>query len=58
MYFGLMVRKMEATIVYWGCIGLYWDNGRENGNYCRVQDLGFIGIVGKKMETAIMGHIG
>ena len=25
-----MEKKMETTIVYWG---LYWDNGKENGNY-------------------------
>ena len=28
-----MKKKMETTIVYWGYIGGYWDNGKENGNY-------------------------
>ena len=37
-------------------LGLYWDNGKENGSYC----LGFLGVIGglywimeKKMETTI-----
>ena len=29
-YIGVMENKMETTIVYWG---LYWGNGKENGNY-------------------------
>ena len=29
-YIGIMEKKMETTIVNWG---LYWDNGKENGNY-------------------------
>ena len=46
-YTGIMEKKMETTIVYWGytgimekkmettisILGLYWDNGKENGNY-------------------------
>ena len=28
---GIMEKKMETTIAYWG---LYRDNGKENGNYC------------------------
>ena len=24
---------MEATVLYWGILGLYWDNGEENGSY-------------------------
>ena len=28
-----MEKKMETTIVNWG---LYWDNGKENGNYWKV----------------------
>ena len=37
-----MEKKMETTII-WGYIGiilgLYWDNGKENGNYytCRAR---------------------
>ena len=33
---GIMKKKMEATIVYWGLYiqGLSGDNGKENGNYC------------------------
>ena len=42
-YIGIMEKKMETTIVYWGFIrvilGLYWYNGKENGNYYRI--LGF-----------------
>ena len=38
-YIGIMEKKMETTIMglyrdYIGYIlGLYWDNGKENGNY-------------------------
>ena len=45
-YIGIMEKKMETTIIYWGYIGimeknmettiilgLYRDNGKENGNY-------------------------
>ena len=32
----MMEKKMETTIVNWG---LYWDNGKENGNYYSI--LGF-----------------
>ena len=28
-----MEKKMETTVVYWGYMGFYWDNGKENGNY-------------------------
>ena len=38
---------METTILYWG---LYWDNGKENGNYYIILG-GYIGIMEKKMET-------
>ena len=27
---------METTIVYWGNIGIYWDNGKEDGKYSLV----------------------
>ena len=39
---------METTIMGYIRIilGLYWDNGKENGNYYE-----------KKMETTIMGYI-
>ena len=29
-YIGIMEKRMETTIVYWGYIG---DNGEEHGNY-------------------------
>ena len=32
-----MEKKMATTVVYWG----YWDNGKENGNYCSI--LGLLG---------------
>ena len=37
-YIGIMEKKMETTIMgYIGILGyrlgLYWDNGKENGNY-------------------------
>ena len=41
-------------------MGLYWDNGKENGNYYSIIGyiLGFywgtIGIMEKKMETTIV----
>ena len=28
-YIGILEKKMEATIVYWG---FYWDTGKENGS--------------------------
>ena len=35
-YIGIMEKKMETTIAYWG---LYWDNGKENGNYYSILGL-------------------
>ena len=38
------MRIMETTTVYWGYLGLFRDNGKENGNYYlgfRVEGLGF-----------------
>ena len=39
-------------------LGLYWDNGKEHGNYCNVGVCrvrwGYIGIMEKTMETSIM----
>ena len=32
-YTGIMEKKMETTTVYWG---LYWNNGKENGNYYNI----------------------
>ena len=28
-----MENKMETTIIYWGSVDSYWDNGKEHGNY-------------------------
>ena len=30
---GIMEKKMETTII---CRGIYWDNGKENGNYYNI----------------------
>ena len=46
--------------------GLYWDNGKENGNYYKglyrdyrgIVFKGYIGRMEKKMETTVMGYIG
>ena len=41
-YIGMMEKKME-TIIYWFILGLYRDNGKENGNYYKfrlVRELG------------------
>ena len=38
-------------------LGLYWDNGKENGNYYNGIYRGHIGITEKKMETTLMGYI-
>ena len=37
-------------------MGLYWDNGKENGSYCSMLGLywGYIGIMEKKMETTVV----
>ena len=43
-------KKMETTIIY--ILGLYWDNGKENGNYYSIY-WGHIGITDKKMETTM-----
>ena len=40
---------METTIVYWG---LYWNNGKANGNYYLYW--GYMGIMEKQMETTIV----
>ena len=45
-------------------LGLYGDNGQENGNYYNGFYRGIVcwgynmGIMDKKMETTIMGYIG
>ena len=77
-YIGIMEKKMETTktggvcvclsiyIYIWIILGLYWDNGKENGNYQNggcvcvyiyiyIYGLywGYIGIMEKKMETTI-----
>ena len=48
---------METTIQgYILILGLYWDNGKENGNYylgLYTNIGGFIGIMAKKMETTL-----
>ena len=31
--FGIMEKKMETTLVYWG---VYIDNGKENGSYYNI----------------------
>ena len=51
------------ALVFWGLhwgplilgnyhIGLYGDNGKENGNYYKVY-CGFMGILEKKLETTM-----
>ena len=40
---GIMEKKMETTVVYWGYMGLYGDNGKENGNYYSI--LGLYGVI-------------
>ena len=46
---------VEGYIIY----GIYWDNGKENGNYYNgdkyrgILYMGFIGIMEKKMETRV-----
>ena len=38
-----MEKKVETTIIYWGnirvIVGLYWDNGKENGNYYSILEV-------------------
>ena len=52
-----MEKKQETTVVYWGYIGIIWDNGKSHGsNYLGVEEvavsfeasfsLRFIGRVG------------
>ena len=37
VFIGIMEKRMETTIIYWGNIGVIWglyrDNGKGNGNY-------------------------
>ena len=40
--------------VYWSCIHLYRDNGKEHGNYYIVY-WGYIGIMEKNMEAIMLG---
>ena len=48
---------MAATIM-WFILGLYRDEGQENGKYYNVVDYwGYIGKMEKKMETTIMWYI-
>ena len=42
-YIGMMEKRMETTIVYWGYIGSHRDNGKENGNYYSI--LGLYGLI-------------
>ena len=59
----LMEKNIETTIMgYIGIIGyilgLYWDNGKENGNHYRLMEYifwGYFGIMEDKMETTIQG---
>ena len=44
-YIGIMEKKMETTIVYWVYIGVYWDSGKENGNYYSILGI-YWGILG------------
>ena len=67
-YIGIMEKKMEPTVVYWGLYigtmekkmettivywGVYWDNGKENGNYYCIF-WGYIGIMEKKMQPTVV----
>ena len=51
---------METTVVGY-ILGLYRDNGKENGNYCSWVYIGiywgYRGIMEKKMETTAIGYI-
>ena len=49
-----MKNEMETAMIgYIGCtLGLYWDNGKENGNYYIVYWCSF-GIMENERETAI-----
>ena len=47
---GMMEKKMETTIVYWGNLGIM-ERKMEITTVC----WGNLGIVEKKMETTIMG---
>ena len=45
----------------WDILGLYRDNGKQNGNYYNRVNIGicwgFIGIMEKEMETTINGYM-
>ena len=51
-----MEKKMETTIIHWGnirvIVGLYWDNGKENGNYYNNAHLE---LQGKLIAASILG---
>ena len=67
---GIMEKKMETTIVYWGYIGImekkmettivYWGyiGIMEKKMETTIVYWGYIGIMEKKMETTILGYIG
>ena len=47
---GIMEKKMDTTIVFWG---LHGDNGKENGYYYSILGLRW-GVMEKKMDTTIV----
>ena len=65
-YVRIMEEEMTTSIVFWGYIAingkghgnyycilrLYWQHGKGHGNYYSMFG-GYIGITGKKMETAM-----
>ena len=45
-YMGIMEKKMEATIMVYirsigYILGLYWDNGKENGSYYTIYNYSY-----------------
>ena len=54
-YSTLKHREQEVEFLE-GSLGLYGDNGKENGKYYIVYR-GYVGIVEKKMETTIIYRV-
>ena len=52
--------QTKVVLQFGVILGLYRDNGKENGNYYAIMGYNIGGIEGikKKMETTIVGYIG
>ena len=48
-----LTTRAHIGVVVYSILGIYWDNGKENGNYYSMSGI-YIGIMEKKMETTVV----